>query len=132
MGYGAAGLSVLLILFVLVFGRSVENQCEARLDACGPHRKISGSAKRTVYKDNGEIRFRVWIRSLPFPDHSSMGIFLDGRNVANTTVEKGLGILRLSSLRGEPIPDVSEKTRIEVRFGTETIAEGRFGTHQIG
>jgi hypothetical protein len=95
---------------------------EAATAAAGTAR---GKAEWKVY-GNGTRQCKFWISGLNLSDGAVLQLAVSGRQFAELRVRGGRARYRRESERGEAVPDVEPKQRLQVSYAGRVILEGEF------
>ena len=77
--------------------------------------------------EGSETEFEVRIRQINLTQGTPLGIFVDGNQVAQFSIDDdGEARMELESDEGQTVPDVQSNSTVEIKNGGETILSGMF------
>jgi hypothetical protein len=109
--------------------RSVLKEYEAQLRpaqfAAPAAVSASGKGEWKVY-GNGTRQCKVWVTGLNLSDGAVLQLAVDGLQFAELPLRGGRARYRRESERGEAVPEVEPKQRLQVSYAGQVILEGEF------
>jgi hypothetical protein len=107
--------------------RNVVQEYEVRLEPlpAGPNSKARGKGEWKVYSD-GTRQCKVSLSRLNLPNGAALELAVDGRRIAQLTVQGGMARFRRETEKGEGVPRVELDQVLQVMSSGQVILEGRF------